>query len=110
MGTDALYSDVITGIQYAIDHGADIINLSIGGTEPSKMLNDAIQRAYKAGILVVAAAGNDGENVYDYPAAYDHVLAVSATDETDKIAYFSNYGADIDLAAPGTRYFFHFTI
>lgn len=102
-GDSALYSDVITGIQYAIDHHADIINLSIGGTESSKMLNDAIQRAYKAGILVVAAAGNDGENVYDYPAAYDHVLAVSATDESDKIADFSNYGRDIDLAAPGTN-------
>lgn len=101
-GENALYSDVITGIQYAIDHGADIINLSIGGTEPSDILNNAIQRAYKAGILIIAAAGNEGENMYDYPAAYDHVLAVSATDSSDRIADFSNYGADIDLAAPGT--------
>lgn len=101
-GDSALYSDVITGIQYAIEQDADIINLSLGGTEPSRMLNDAIQRAYKAGILVVAAAGNEGENVYDYPAAYDHVLAVSATDSSDRITDFSNYGTDIDLAAPGT--------
>ncbi len=104
-GESALYSDVIKGIQYAIDHDADIINLSIGGTEPSEILNDAIQRAFKAGILVVAAAGNEGKNIYDYPAAYDHVLAVSATDSSDKIADFSNYGTDIDLAAPGTRIF-----
>ena len=102
-GDSALYSDVIIGIQYAIEHDADIINLSIGGTEPSEMLNDAIQSAYKAGILVVAAAGNEGKNIYDYPAAYDHVLAVSATDSSDKIADFSNYGTDIDLAAPGTE-------
>ncbi len=102
-GEDALYSDVIIGIQYAIEQDADIINLSIGGTEPSEMLNDAIQSAYKAGILIVAAAGNEGENTHDYPAAYDHVLAVSATDSSDRIADFSNYGTDIDLAAPGSE-------
>lgn len=101
-GENALYSDVIAGIQYAIDQDADIINLSIGGTDPSEMLNEAIQRAYEAGILIIAAAGNEGENMYDYPAAYDHVLAVSATDSYDRLADFSNYGSYIDLAAPGT--------
>ena len=101
-GENALYSDVIAGIQYAIEQDADIINLSIGGTESSEMLNDAIQKAYEAGILIVAAAGNEGENMYDYPAAYDHVLAVSATDSFDSLADFSNYGTEIDLAAPGT--------
>ena len=99
---EALYSDVIAGIDYAIEHDADIINLSLGGTEDSGLLHDAIQRAYQAGILVIAAAGNDGQNIEDYPASYDHVIAVSATNKYDKIAYFSNYGPDIDIAAPGT--------
>lgn len=99
---EALYSDVIVGIDYAIEHDADIINLSLGGTEDSELLNDAIQRAYQAGILIIAAAGNDGENINDYPASYDHVIAVSATNQYDKIAYFSNYGPNIDIAAPGT--------
>lgn len=105
-GEEALYSDVISGIDYAIDHHADIINLSLGGTEQSEMLNDAIQRAYKAGIIIVAAAGNESTNAFDYPAAYDHVIGVSATDAFDRFASdFSNYGSDIDLAAPGTDIF-----
>lgn len=101
-GEDALYSDVIKGIDYAINHGANIINLSLGGNEPSAILNDAIQRAYQAGILIIAAAGNDGQNIEDYPASYDHVVGVSATNHLDYLAYFSNYGPQIDLAAPGT--------
>ncbi|MFJ8255960.1 S8 family serine peptidase [Peribacillus asahii] len=101
-GENARHSDVITAIDYAIKQGADIINLSLGGTDPSALFNEAIQRAHKAGLLIIAAAGNDGKNVYDYPASYDHVIGVSATDKSDKIARYSNYGSTIDLAAPGT--------
>ncbi|AZV44522.1 S8 family serine peptidase [Peribacillus asahii] len=101
-GENARHSDVITAIDYAIKQGADIINLSLGGTDPSALFNEAIQRAHKAGLLIIAASGNDGKNIYDYPASYDHVIGVSATDRSDKIARYSNYGSTIDLAAPGT--------
>jgi len=101
-GENARHSDVITAIDYAIKQGADIINLSLGGTDSSALFNEAIQRAHKAGLLIIAAAGNDGKNIYDYPASYDHVIGVSATDKSDKIARYSNYGSTIDLAAPGT--------
>jgi len=100
---NARHSDVIKAIDYAIKQGADIINLSLGGTESSALFNEAIQRAHKAGLLIIAAAGNDGKNIYDYPASYDHVIGVSATDKNDKIARYSNYGSTIDLAAPGTN-------
>jgi subtilisin family serine protease len=63
-------------------------------------MQDASDAAYGANVLVVAASGNDGSTV-DYPAAYDSVIAVGATDSSDNIAYFSNYGLELELSAPG---------
>jgi thermitase len=88
-------------VQYAADYGADVINMSWGGTDHSETLKTACDYAYNRGCLLVAAAGNDGEDVKYYPAAYSNVIAVAATDSSDKKAWFSNYGDWIDVAAPG---------
>ncbi|HEU4753076.1 MAG TPA: S8 family serine peptidase [Armatimonadota bacterium] len=102
-------SDAIKCIDYAIAHGAKILNNSWGGGGESQLLKEAINRARAAGILFVAAAGNESSNndlTPSYPAAYtsqlDNILTVAATDDRDQVASFSNYGAaTVDLAAPG---------
>ena len=95
------YSDVAAGIIYAVDNGAEVINLSLGGSHPDQTLQDAVNYAYAKGALLVAAAGNDGAAGVFYPAACEHVIAVAATDQNDAWADFSNYGPEVDIAAPG---------
>ena len=94
------YSDIADGIVYAADNGAKIINLSLGGAAASQTLCQAAAYAQQKGALLVAATGNAGAAVL-YPAACDGVLAVAATDRSDQRASFSNYGPEVDLAAPG---------
>ncbi|MFO0643115.1 MAG: S8 family peptidase [Polyangiaceae bacterium] len=93
-------ADVAEGIRFAADHGAQVLNLSLGGPIKSKILEDAVNHARAKGALVVAAAGNSGKSV-GYPAAYPGVLAVSATDRNDKIAWFSSRGSEVGIGAPG---------
>ncbi len=93
-------ADVAEGIRYAADHGANVINLSLGGSSPSKVLEQAVNHATGKGVLVVAAAGNSGKSV-GYPAAYAGVMAVSASDSNDNIAWFSSRGPQVAIAAPG---------
>jgi serine protease len=93
-------ANVAEGIRFAADHGAQIINLSLGGPIKSGILKDAVEHALSAGVVVVAAAGNSGKKV-GWPAAYPGVVAVSATDDTDKIAWFSSRGPEVAIAAPG---------
>ena len=102
-------ADAIEAIDYAIDKGAKIINASYGSYTFSMAERDAIARARDAGILFVAAAGNDNWNndaaTKHYPSSYDlaNIIAVAATDQSDSRAFFSNYGAtSVDVAAPGT--------
>jgi len=95
------YSTIAQGITYAVDHGARIINLSLRGTVPSSVLQDAVNYAASKGVLVVAAAGNDGSSAPVYPASYPQVLAVAATDWNDQRWSISNFGDFVDLAAPG---------
>ena len=94
---------VASGIRYAADRGARIINLSLGGENDSRLLHEAIRYATGRGVLVVVAAGNEAMegNPVEYPAAYPEVLAVGATDGNDAHAPFSNYGSYVDIAAPG---------
>ncbi len=92
--------NVAEGIRYAADNGASVINLSLGGSSPSKVLEEAVNHAVSKGVVVVAAAGNSGKSV-GYPAAYDGVIAVSASDSNDKIAWFSSRGPQVAIAAPG---------
>jgi thermitase len=94
---------IIKGITWSVKHGADVVNLSLGGPADSGALRDAINRASARGTLVVAAAGNSGTTRRQYPAAYSKAIAVSATDRGDGLAYFSSRGDWVDLAAPGTN-------
>lgn len=93
--------DIAQGINFAVANGSDIINLSLGGAYPSTPLEEAIQDAWSAGVIIVAATGNSGAGTLLYPAKYDEVLAVGATGASDEIADYSNYGTGIDLVAPG---------
>ena len=93
------------GVVYAVDHGANVINVSFGGPEPSIVEQDAISYALSHGVLVVAAAGNDGQSppfsTVEYPAAYPGVIAVGAADDKDSVAPFSSAGTELALVAPG---------
>jgi thermitase len=91
------------GIAHAVDQGANVLSISLGGYGDSEIVHDAIKYAYSKGALVVAAAGNSNSDVKPYPAGYDEVVAVAATDQNDNKAYFSNFGDWIELAAPGVN-------
>jgi thermitase len=93
-------SDVTSGINWARTHGAKVISMSLGGGGTSTM-QTAVTQANSAGIVVVAAAGNDGNATLNYPAAYPEVISVAATDANDKRASFSNANSDVEIAAPG---------
>jgi len=96
------YADVADGIIWATNQGAHIINLSLGGSQPSTTLENAVTYAFSNGVTIVAAAGNDGIATLRYPAAYsDQVIAVGATRYDETVTYYSNYGPNLDLVAPG---------
>ena len=94
-------SGVAQGIEYAADNGADVISMSLGGSQTSQVIKDAVNHAYSKGVVLIAAAGNDDSSTKMYPAAYDNVIAVAATNKDDDRAYFSQYGSWVDVAAPG---------
>ncbi|MGQ4871095.1 MAG: S8 family serine peptidase [Candidatus Thorarchaeota archaeon] len=94
-------SDIIAGIDWAIDNGMDVISMSLGGGDYDQAFDDAVDRAYNAGIVVVAASGNDGKGTISYPAAYDNAIAVGAIDSDHNLADFSNYGPEQEVVAPG---------
>lgn len=100
-GAGSTYS-VAEGIIWATDHGANIINMSLGNYAEAEFLHDALKYAYERGVVLVAASGNDNTDRPGFPAAYPEVLAVSATDSDESRADYSNYGDYIDVAAPGT--------
>jgi len=104
-------SDILAAIQWAVDQGLDVVNLSLGSTrDPGPTTRAVYDAAYNAGLLIIAAAGNSGNKAGKgdntiYPASYDSVIAVAATDSTDKRAYFSSTGDSVELAAPGYSVF-----
>jgi subtilisin family serine protease len=100
-GCFAYYSDMASAINYAVDHGVRIINMSITGSTGSSTLQSAVDYAWSKGAVIFAAAGNSGSTSPTYPAACNHVLAISATEPTDTLASFSNHGSWIKLSAPG---------
>ncbi|MBB6282742.1 S8 family serine peptidase [Geobacillus subterraneus] len=102
-GEGATSYDVAYGIVYATDQGANVINLSLGAYAATNYEAAAVQYAASKGAVLVAAAGNDDTYLPSYPAAFEPVIAVSATDGDDFITDFSNYGNYIDLAAPGVN-------
>jgi hypothetical protein len=97
-------SDIIEGIQWAINNDMDIINMSLGTTSDVKSFHDAVKTAKNAGIVIVSAAGNSGpgDNTVIYPAKYPESIAVSATTSSDSLASYSSRGPEVDLAAPGS--------
>ena len=100
-------SGAVEAIEYAVREGAKIVNCSFGSSSKSSALEDAVEYAKDKGVLLVVAAGNDGDNLEkepEYPASYTHgnILTVAATTRTDSLASFSNYGSkSADVAAPG---------
>lgn len=105
-GTAAGYlevDDVAEAIVYAVDNGCKIVNLSFGDVVYSHLLKEAIAYGANNGVLFVASAGNSGNQVLHYPAAYDQTIAVGATDSTGRLAAFSNHGSKIDLVSPGVN-------
>ncbi len=98
-------SDVAGGIVWSVDHGARVVNLSLGGEGSSRVLKDAIDYATSKGAVVVASAGNYARygNPKIYPAAYPNAIAVAATDSQDRRASFSEHGNWVDVAAPGVN-------
>ncbi|WP_218916070.1 S8 family peptidase [Kosmotoga pacifica] len=99
---DAL--SVSSGIVYAVEHGAKVINLSLGSDTDFSIVRDAIEYAYENDVVVVAASGNDGKEGLLFPAAYSQTIAVGATAKSDLKAWYSNYGSEIDLVSPGGDY------
>ena len=108
-GTDY---DIAQGIRYAAglqnDSGvvvsrADVINMSLGGPYSDQVTMDAITDAVNAGVIVIAAAGNESTSLPSYPAAYEGVISVSASGKDNQRADFSNYGSTVDVAAPGVE-------
>ena len=92
---------VAAGVTWAVDHGAQVISMSLGGGGTTT-LGNAVQYAWSKGCVVVAASGNSGAATPIYPAGYPNVISVAATDSSDALAYYSDYGSWVTVAAPGT--------
>ena len=104
---DDSYGDTLSvgrSIFYAIEQGADVINLSLGTLYEDDYVREAIEAATKAGIIVIAASGNDGCECILYPARYAEVIAVGALNTSNSFAGFSAWGAELDIMAPGTSH------
>ena len=96
-------ADLAKAIIHAVDEGANILSNSWGGYEESTLLHDAVEYAYEKGALIIAAAGNNAWDIKLFPAGYDEVVAVTATDASDNPASFTNFGDWVELAAPGVH-------
>ncbi len=92
---------IANAIRYAADHGAQVINMSLGGPLPSAVLGKAVAYAHEKGVTVVCAAGNEKRSRVGYPAGHDGAVAVAAVDATGTRSWYSNWGKDLDVSAPG---------
>ncbi|HYP18930.1 MAG TPA: S8 family peptidase [Chloroflexia bacterium] len=92
---------IASGIRWATDHGARIINLSLGGDEDTEIMREATRYAVERNVVVVASAGNEANGKANYPAAYPGVVSVGATGRSDTFTGFSSYGDFVDVSAPG---------
>lgn len=100
-GGSGYLSDVVSGLEWCINNKMDVINMSLGTWTNYKACRLAVEAVYKANIVIAAAAGNNYGGEVIYPAAYPQCLAISATDQSNGIAYFSSTGPEIDFSAPG---------
>ncbi|OGH59803.1 MAG: hypothetical protein A2725_02180 [Candidatus Magasanikbacteria bacterium RIFCSPHIGHO2_01_FULL_33_34] len=101
-------SDIIAGLEWAVANDMDVVNMSLGTTSDIQAFHDAIDAAYSAGVVLVAAAGNSGDgdpntNNVEYPAKYSSVIAVGATDVADNSPYWSSEGVEVEVSAPGVN-------
>lgn len=94
-------SNLISGVNYAVQNGADIINMSWGLREESLSLKNALTTAANSGCILIAAAGNDGTSAIQYPAVYDNVISVGSVDRTGKLSDFSQRSNKVNICAPG---------
>jgi len=97
------YESVANGIIWAADHGAKVISMSLGGPSNSAVITDAVKHALAKDAMLIAASGNDGNSSISYPAGVAGVMAVGASDSTDKIARFSQFGKHLSVSAPGVN-------
>lgn len=98
-------SDVIGGIQWSVNSGIRLANMSLGSSTGNQSFKDAVTQAGQAGLIIVAAAGNDNGGPVIYPAAYPETIAVTALTSSDTFASFSNQGPEVDVIAPGVSIF-----
>jgi hypothetical protein len=94
-------STLVEGLYWAADHGAKVINMSIGGFPASTSVQNAVNYAWNKGVVLVGAAGNNRREETHFPASFDHVISVSATQADDEFTNWSSYGPKVDLSAPG---------
>jgi len=100
-GGSGSMAGIAQGIRWAADHGANVINMSLGGWFAVGTIANAVKYAHAKGVTVVAAAGNDGSGRVSYPARYPGVIAVAATQFDETTTFYSNWGPELDVAAPG---------
>ncbi len=94
-------SDLVTAVNHCVNNGAKVVNMSLGGASSNTTERNGMQAAVDAGVLLIAASGNDGDSTLSYPASYDAVMAVGALDENNQHAEFSQYTAQVEVSAPG---------
>lgn len=94
-------ADIAEAIKFAADNGADIINMSLGGPGESQLMQEAVDYAHSKGVVIIAAAGNSADSSAGYPARYPNVVGVAALDASGQKAFYSNFGAGVDISAPG---------
>lgn len=97
-------SDIADAIRYAADNGANVINMSLGGPRGSSVMRQAVTYAHQKGVTIVCAAGNGGGEGVGFPAAYPECIAVSSVGPSGNLAFYSSYGKEVTLAAPGGEY------
>lgn len=99
------FSQIVAGIRWALKQKVHIISMSLGAPSGNTELKKAVDDAEKAGVIIVAAAGNEGPggNTVGYPARYPNTVGVGATDSNNKVARFSSRGKDVDIVAPGVN-------
>lgn len=95
------WAAIASAIRYAADHGADVINMSLGGGMRSRTVERAINYAHDHGVVIVAAAGNSSASRVEYPALHDHVIAVGAVRFDRELSFYSCFGEGLDIVAPG---------
>ncbi|MBD2022120.1 peptidase S8 [Leptolyngbya sp. FACHB-36] len=100
-GGGGTVADIAEAIRFAADNNAQVINMSLGGGGESQLMKEAIDYAHSKGVVVIAAAGNTNDNSASYPARYAHVIGVSALGPSGSKASYSNFGAGVDISAPG---------